>query len=356
MKIPPEGTAAMDAIDDSSGATRELPPKDPVARIDDAFKRRDEIAKNSQRRRLTFASGTALLGPFAALVLACHIEIWRDGRGAIVLILAELLALTAALAIAFLDFGESHHRWINERLRAEILRREHFLLSARVGPYLKIPKPGLNGRVEQRLVLLDNDLENPLPLLATNDGSKTWRDSLDDTYGEGSLEGVGDLLPLLRHYLKRVADQRKWFSDKCRQHGNHAWYLEAVAKLILAIALILAAIHLGLLWAGPREPKGIGVVLVIAIFLPVAGAALVGLLSIFGCRRLSVSYAHHAEVLERLEGGLRALESDVQTGGKPVDLLDLRCRRLILETEGVLSNELRLWWLFMNPELPGMLG
>lgn len=345
----------MDAIDNSSSATRDLPPEDPVARIDEAFKRRDEIAKNSQKRRLTFASGTALLGPFAALVLACHIEIWRDGRGAIVLILAELVALTAALAIAFLDFGESHRRWINERLRAEILRREHFLLSARVGPYLKIPKPGLNGRVEQRLILLDNDLEEPLALLATIDGSKTWRDLLDDTYGEGSLEAITDL-PLLHDYLKRIADQRKWFSDKCRQHGNHAWYIEAVAKLILAIALILAAIHLGLLWAGPPEPKGIGVVLVIAIFLPVAGAALVGLLSIFGCRRLSVSYAYHAEVLERLEGELRALESDVQTGGKPVDLLDLRCRRLILETEGVLSNELRLWWLFMNPELPGMLG
>jgi SMODS and SLOG-associating 2TM effector domain 1 len=164
-------------------------------------------------------------------------------------------------------------------------------------------------------------------------------------------------LPLLQAYLqKRIVNQREYFSRKCSQHRRHAWYFEGGAKLSLALALIIAAVHLGTLWAGDAEPEGARILIVAAIFFPIVGAALVGLLSIFGCRRLSVSYAHHAEEMERLEKELRALESNMITSEKPIDVLDLNFRRLLLETERVLSNELRLWWMFMNPELPRASG
>jgi hypothetical protein len=50
--------------------------------------------------------------------------------------LLELLTLAIALAAGFLRIGEAHLGWVNERLRAELLRRERFLVCARVGPYL----------------------------------------------------------------------------------------------------------------------------------------------------------------------------------------------------------------------------
>jgi hypothetical protein len=91
-------------------------------------------------------------------------------------------------------------------------------------------------------------------------------------------------------------------------------------------------------------------------FFPLAGGALAGLLSIFGCKRLSVSYAHHAEALGQLEKELRTLESNMITGEQPNHLVDLNFRRHLLATEDLLSNELRLRWMFMNPELPRASG
>jgi len=345
-----EGAGGTRASDDLPGL------EEPLVLIETALARRDESARKNQRSRYTFAAGAALLGPIAALFLACQIEFAASGRLAVVLILLELVLLTIALAIAFLEFGESHQRWIGERLRAEILRRERFLFGARVGPYLKIKTSALSSSVGQRLVMLDSDLDNPTSLLEMNDASGSWRGALEDSYHQGALSTVTDL-PHLQTYLQtRVVNQREWFSRKCSQHRRHAWYFEGGAKLSLALALIIAAVHLGTLWAGDAEPGGTRILIVAAIFFPIAGAALVGLLSIFGCRRLGVSYAHHAEEMERLEKELRMLESNMINGEKPIDVLDLNFRRLLLETEGVLSSELRLWWMFMNPELPRASG
>jgi hypothetical protein len=301
--------------------------------------------------------GAALLGPIAALFLACQIEFADHGAQAVVLILLELVLLTIALAIGFLEFGESHQRWIGERLRAEILRREKFLLGARVGPYLKTETSALSSSVGQRLVMLDSDLDDPTSLLQMNDAFGSWRDALEDNYRQGGALPVVTDLPLLQTYLqKRIVDQREWFSRKYSQHRRHAWYFEGGAKLSLALALIIAAVHLGTLWVGDVQPEGTRVLIVAAIFFPLAGGALVGLLSIFGCKRLSVSYAHHAEALEQLEKEVRTLESNMITGEKPNDVLDLNFRRLMLVTEDLLSNELRLRWMFMNPELPRASG
>jgi hypothetical protein len=361
-RVPPFGT---DIQEGEAEVSRVVQSQDRLERIRDALTRRDEAAKRNQRRRLTFAAATSFLAPFAVFFLACQIKLAPSGPWAKVWIAFELFALTAALGIAFLHLGESHYRWIGERLRAEILRRESFLLLAQVGPYLKIPEAALSSRVEERLIMLENELDDPAAMLAMNDGQQSWSDALEDSFHAGSQKQALDL-SLLQHYLeKRVADQRQWFSQKSLQHERHTWYFESLAKLILTLGLIVAAIHFGLLWneasktaeaVTPPEPLGPRILIVAAIVLPAAGAAFVGLLSIFGCRRLSVSYAYHADALERLENQLRALESDAVTEDKPYTNLDLRFKRLMLETESVLSNELRLWWFFMHPELPGASG
>jgi hypothetical protein len=149
--------------------------------------------------------GAALLGPIAALFLACQIEFADHGALAVVLILLELVLLTIALAVAFLEFGESHQRWIGERLRPEILRREKFKLDARVGPYLQVETAVLSSLVGQRLVMLDSDLDDPTSLLQINDVFGSWRDALEDNYRQGGVLPVVTHVPLVQTYCRKGA-------------------------------------------------------------------------------------------------------------------------------------------------------
>ena len=140
---------------------------------------------------------------------------------------------------------------------------------------------------------------------------------------------------------------------KSIEHGQHTWWLEGGSKITLTLAIIVAAIHLGYHGTNRSENCVAKFLTVIAILLPALGAALIGLLSIFGCRRLSRSYLYHAHALERLENAVRELQTDaLKADPQQKGEISFQFRRILLETEELLSNELRLWWLYMQPEAP----
>lgn len=328
-----------------------------LARLEQARGERDEAARESQRRRLTFARATALLGPIAVLFLAIQIKLAPEHGNnlgtAEALILAELAVLLVALAIPLLKIGQSHERWISNRMRAELLRREIFLLQARVGPYLNITENALANRVEERLVTLNADFGDPLELLPMSFGSESWRDALEDAHRAATPVCMNELTTFFNGYLyDRIIDQKVWFKDKSIRHQRHARVFEGATLIILIAALAVAAYHLGLIIYRQPETTETNCLIILAIVLPAVGAALVGLLSILGCRRLSHSYAHHALALERIEARFKALATDMAAGTVSGEIVELRFRRLLLETEEILSNELRLWWLFMHLESP----
>src|SRR5262245_27502654 len=81
-----------------------------------------------------------VLSPIGTVLLAIQaLAFPQSGMAAMILIASELIILFIALLFSFLEMGRgTHERWLNSRLRAEILRREYFLLYARVGPYLNL--------------------------------------------------------------------------------------------------------------------------------------------------------------------------------------------------------------------------
>ncbi|MBV8771452.1 MAG: DUF4231 domain-containing protein [Deltaproteobacteria bacterium] len=364
------GEAALAASVELSERDSHIHWQQSLARLEQAHGERDEAARESQRRRLTFARATALLGPVAVLFLAVQIKLAPEGgvvvehgrqitaaasntRTAEGLILAELAVLLVALVIPLLRIGQSHERWINNRMRAELLRREIFLLQARVGPYLNIRENALANRVEERLVTLDADLGDPVELLPMSFGSESWRDALEDAHRTATPASMNELTAFFNGYLyDRIIDQKVWFKDKSIRHQRHARLFEATTLIILIAALAVAAFHLGLISYRQPETTATKCLIILAIVLPAVGAALVGLLSILGCRRLSHSYAHHALALEHVEARFKALATEMATGMLSAEIVELRFRRLLLETEEILSNELRLWWLFMHLESP----
>jgi hypothetical protein len=289
-------------------------------------------------------------------------------RVGVFLILTELLLLAVALWISFLGMGRSHKDWMRERLRTEILRREEFLLLARVGPYLGVSASLLASRVRERLLLIESDVRDPLEMLSMADQQISWRDALEDAKTLRTLSPFPDFAIGIQSYIEdRVANQREWFSSRSHSHDKSSRVYENGAKLILTLALIFAGIHLGHLWAqhgaiaalksgsesNPGSEWPLVALIILAISLPALGSAFVGLQSILGSERLARSYRYHASELLTMEESLRRLQDSLQTANALPPLeSQFQFMRAVLAIEALLSNELGQWWLVMYPTLP----
>ena len=215
-----------------------------LAKLQKRYEQHDKVAKKSQRSRLTFAFFAAALGPIAVALLSIQAIFFPD-EGEL-LIAGELLALAVALAMGFLELTKSHASWIRARMRAEILRREMFLLQMRVGPYLL---KASEVDVDQRLLVIDADEREPEDSLAPRDEEHgNWQACLEDQWRKGTATSIPHPLRYANHYLEtRVCNQRAWLNKMCGSHGRSARYWENGAKLVLLLALVIAAVHLGML-------------------------------------------------------------------------------------------------------------
>jgi hypothetical protein len=334
-------------------------PDDPlVAAITKEMQLQDEIAGDSQRRTVSFAAFLAALSPLAVILLAVQAVIFpHGGRPAVLLIGGELLILAVALGLAYLRIGRSHGRWLDARLRCELLRRETFLVPTRIGPYLGEERPAKE-RAEARIGLIQARGTDPVDCLDLGDASGSWWEQLEDATHEprhGSSAPIPDLRERSRNYLReRVIHQKEWFGRRGEEHATSARHWENGARIALVLAAIVAAIHLGMLIPDSGEQgRMMHVALVLAaIALPSLGSGLVGLLAILGSQRLSRAYRYNARMLQRIEDDLRKLHEKIASEAEPIDVLTYRFKRLVLRTEELISDDLRQWWLIMKPEAP----
>jgi hypothetical protein len=338
----------------SASTAQEIIDPDPKSLIERARARHDERARTLQKTRRYFALTVAFVGPISVLLLAFVVSSESLGRvGTSLIIALECLLLLFALITGFLEFGESHKQWIEERLRAELLRREQFLLLAGVGPYLLAAEEDLPDLVRGRLLFVDSEINDPLDLIPMRDSHQSWKEALEDARASGKLTTIPMLRDAAAHYLEnRIAFQRKYLASQSSKHRITGERLERAVKFILVFALVLSITHLMTVWLPEHPIKGFWEVTltVLLVSSPAFGALFDHLASIFGSERLSRSYLYHAEVLEEIEGRLRRLRLTTSTDGS-IDS-QFRFMRLVLEAEELLSNELRFWWLVMYLNVP----
>lgn len=330
---------------------------EPLALIHEAWAARDAQAVAHRRYRARFAVFAALIGPLAVLVLMVQMLFFGfGGPVAILLIAIEVLALVVALAVGTLRINRSHREWIRHRLLAQVLKREEFLLRTRVGPYLRTDEGHAASQVRQRLIEIEGQADHPLPLLELRDRQTgDWRERLEDAHGDHSWVPLSDPAGLLRAYREeRVATQRRWFADREASAREKDRLHETLAKLALTAAVIVSALHLGMLLAHESQgaPAPHRLLLLLAVVLPPIGATFVGLRSIFEYHRLSRSYALQAESLSVLEGQLVALERESESGNRSPEEVAFQLRRIAVRTEELLAHDLRQWFLFVYPEPP----
>ena len=340
----------------SGTATSLAPSWEPeMKRLEEAFEKWDGEAIRLQRRQKRFGFSTALLGPVAVLLLTVQVLAFpHSGPMALFLISAEMAALCVALVFGFFQIGHPD-TWMRCRLRAEVLRRERFLILARVGPYLATPDPAY--KIRQRLVIIDDENTDPVQLVPLEDVAGTiWHEALHDA-SHSNIETVppdADCFDVF--YKQRLLDQKGWFTRKSAWFARRDELFEDVAKGVLVLALMVSVWHLASLYFGSR---GGGertwsqlTIEVLAIVLPPVGAASIALQSLFEGRRLSRSYAERARALTSLETALLSLQSKMSSGDSQVPDRRKQCefqlKRLVLRTEEVLATELLQWWLLRH--------
>ena len=280
-------------------------------RIRSAFKIWDIAALKKQKKAIQFATISSLLIPFAVLLLTIQILAFPSpGILAIILIAIELSSLLFALLILICRLGPRAGDWAHERLRAEVLRREEFLLLARIGPYLKKSSlAALESALNSRLAQIDNPTKSPDLLLPLRDG-QPWCYELEEA-GRGNTATSDPDFP--NAFLKdRVVNQRNWFWTKRNKFNKINWRYENIIRGTLALALVLASMHLvsllfGIYEAGNGHPWLRLIIEVAAITMLPIGSAAAALQSLSQGRRLGRSYKVHALELDLINEELIAL-------------------------------------------------
>ncbi len=353
---------------------------DAITMLGDAQRARDDGAVERNRLRNLVGTFALLLSPFAITFFAARSSLPRDATTlAVALTVGEVTLLAVAVALGLLHVGASHDEWITNRIRAELLRREEFLLRARIGPYLFAADDAVADVAYRRGRLVDSDDVDPVPLIPMRDGpGATWRDALEDAVGTDAR--VPDLAAALRHYCaRRLVTQRTWFVKRSHEHHRSDRRLEGIATVALLIALIVALLHLLLL---DRESSpGEWLLTFIALVAPAVGTAAIALRSFWQSHRLSRSYRYYGRALAEIEDALRELERTLVTetaaavitvrgegvaaeltatvAAEPNDRAEAvnadaerAFKRLVLHAEDLLSQELRQWWLAVGPAEP----
>jgi hypothetical protein len=314
----------------------------------------DDKSKAHQQRHFMLVLSAIAVGPVAVLFQAIQVIAEPDRAWAAVLTGLEMAALGLALSVPVLKLNRSHDRWLSTRVRAEVFQRELSLLFARVGPYLALTATRAADEVDRRFAVLHGEYEvGSLASLAFTRAPAQWRNALESSPGGRELPDVRNRAA--RYLQNRVIAQQTWFLEKSHYHEQWSRRLEIAAIVVLALALFVAAVDLIRLLAVGHQPPASNPqqwwehpLEFVALWLPAVGSAIVGYRSAVGSQRQALSYRYYADAINPLRDALEQLAAEAQE--RPEDALSFK--RLVLDIEEVLSDELQQWWMNMVIKVP----
>ena len=312
-----------------------------------------------------FAKGilSATLPPLAVIIASCQLLAWPGGgTWAIGLIMAEGSCLLLLIYLA-LTASEPTAEWIENRVRAELLRREQYLVLTGVGPYLSLDAGEAEAEAARRLSEIEaaetRALVDLIPL--KDHTGTTWIESLHRR-GSGSLPHYTDLRDRMDIYFyRRIGKQLLWFSNEIRdcEENDRIWRRLLTGALL--IALIIALIHLGNLMAHLlRQSRSMSdnawglLVDISALTLPPVAAGCVGIRGMYNFRARSRVYRHEKSQLQRQWGALEALlirmheHEHHHLCNCDIAQIQFEFQAIALRTEHSLSTEMEQWMLVME--------
>lgn len=331
-----------------------------IQAIHDAQKRMLSEAPDFQGRFLALGITVSLVPPLALLFLSLqtlffpHSSSWGAG-----LVFAEGLLLFYLIWNVWTN-PDPTQRWVQARVRAEVLRREQYLCMAAVGPYLQSSSSPSRQVGTNRLDLLVSaeipqlrqiiPLSTPCDFESSNHGDCRW---LDDLWRSADssvrLPDALERMECYRHY--RIGKQKMWFTRSSRlNHGYERW-ITCALKIAVLIAFAAASIYAALLFEQMDHSSALPKVAhLFGFVLPPLGAAFLALQSLFSFRTLAISYYNTYEELLRLETNLVWLIKRYQTTTDEAEYhrIETEFQALVLHTESILTQEMKTWILLIQ--------
>jgi hypothetical protein len=311
-----------------------------------------------------FANGIlgAILPPLALCLLSLQILVWPEGgpwaRG---LILCELLCLGVLVYFALIN-REPTSDWIANRVRTELLRREQYLLLARVGPYLaKDDLEAVQEALRRKSQIEAADPQVLLALIPLEDPSGlSWLEILHRTFPQPPVRP--DFIERMDSYFYyRIGKQLLWFANELRDCEENERFWSRLLTGALLAAIVAAALHfahLNGLNGEIRTPDASSIwsnlIGVLAIVLPPLGTASLSIKAMYNFRGRARIYTHERNSLLRQKGDLESLllkAKQMRVEGSArinADEADVSFRVLVLRTEQSLSIEMQQWMLLME--------
>ncbi|MFF5983932.1 hypothetical protein ACFY78_34340 [Streptomyces olindensis] len=262
-------------------------------------------------------------------------------------VLAECLLLVSMVWTVWTS-QEPSQPWVTSRIRAELFRREMFLLLTAVGPYLGRTDQEAGQVRDARLSLLA--AAGPAELasfarLADRDPDGTerpWQDAVWLRGDNGEPGTTAETAERMRTYLDyRIKRQGLFFELAAATCERTEARLGRTAKAAVLAAVAVAVAYAVLLHAG-RTDDGpsttSAVIALLAAGLPPLCNMTLAVQNLFASQRLAASYRETRRELLEHEHTLRRL-----LAGPADPEAALRFRSLAVRVESTLTEELRRW-------------
>lgn len=295
----------------------------------------------------------AVLPALAVMCLTVQTVFLADG-GVLGLgfVLAECLLLVFMVWTVWTS-QEPSQPWVTSRIRAELFRREMFLLLAAVGPYLGRTEEEAERIRDARLSLLAAAGPAELSAFARladrgPDGAEThWQDTVWQG-GETDVRPTdAEITERMRTYLDyRVKRQTLFFELAAATCERTEERLGRTAKATVLAAVAVAAAYAVLLHSRPEgggPSTASAIIALLAAGLPPLCNMTLAVQNLFASQRLAASYRETLQELLGHEHTLRRLLVRA-TGPESVGPeLDRAFRSLAVRVESSLTEELRRW-------------
>ena len=307
----------LERLGAAAGGAQDPLAREPVARwLLPFFVRADLLALRFQSRFKVMSAAIFLMAAAAVGVVAVQTQLFPERTWLVAFEVAALLGVLAILGLSR-RWG-LHERWIAYRFLAERIRSLYFLALAGSG-------------------------HSPDPR-----GSLAYLTDPSEVWIERALTEVMTRLPAaprdppvepLREYLAAhwIGDQARYQGKAAAEHRARDTWLIRVTAVLFVTTLVASVLHL--LGVGGHGEHGstLGAVLVVlAIVVPVAGAAAHGIGTQRQFRRHSERYRRMAELLGQLHDEMRR----ARTLGE--------VRRAAAETERIIREENSDWFGVMR--------
>lgn len=329
-----------------------------VKAIDDAQKRVLPNVPDRQGRFRAVAITVALAPPLALLFLSVQTLFFpHGGPWGVGLVIAEALFLFWVIWSVKINSDPTQH-WIQERLRAELLRREQYLCLAAVGPYLTRGSALAEGAAKRLELIVNCDIDQLwqlIPLAApynsddTAQGDHRWLDTLWQS--AANLATLPDGLERMNCYLHyRIGKQKMWFTLGAQMNRHFEKSTARALKSAVLTAFAVVCIHAALLLVQVEHTGALPLLThSLAFALPPLGASFMALQSLFAFRGLTFSYNYAHEELLRQEANLRRLIKRYQASSDDTAQHngETEFQALVLHTEDSLTREMERW-IFLN--------